>query len=628
MNQANESGDGVDPQSKARWEEEIRRGAIGRSRPELKSIVDSMRRFSGQRDRGEITVQKYRKLAMDLICQAISFGAFGGPKWRSYLTKLADDPSFENAATLFGIESSSRIVGATQDGKRFTDDGTWEISCHIDDFANEIGSSHETVRPGSHPVTIYEAGKPPLKTTSDKLPPRRTIKPATPGTVGISGPTLNHHAENISRLPKNERLIRIADLVENGWIQPGEITLLERLAQNIEEQLSPTGHSQNIENQIPANQNPQNEREGKPPKNVPSANEHEGIDAKTVVVLSAIFGGGFDLIFYVIADTYGSHGQPQKQDLFRYFCIVTILTAIRFSLWKILSRPKTLWFLYVVMCILFGRFIYEISGGTMSATSNPTARFIWPSVLTAIAFGFCVMAAHSWYWVATSTQRTGTAANDAPSQPEKAATPSATSQPVQATPDKIPVVNPTTRPPASRPTTPPGPDTRSQLQIFRGDAPPIDSLYYAEFGHGAKVDLTQWVDITDRGEKLVDWVKTLLHEIDPVKVSPETLHIGRDFLPGSEKVLTLYFCGGLRFTFEEKEYLSVAAIRKKLKRNINSGNPGFAMRVKINLGHWRAGELIHEFDVIRGNTALLNNPELYFDDFSLRIEKGQVEIIG
>ena len=103
----------------------------------LRSIVKAMRSFSSERDEGKITLQKYRELAMNLLCDAIGAGAFAGPEWIKFRTRLAGDPSFENAVKFLETDTPQAvpIIKAIMEKP---DDGTFQLSAYIDRFAEQI----------------------------------------------------------------------------------------------------------------------------------------------------------------------------------------------------------------------------------------------------------------------------------------------------------------------------------------------------------------------------------------------------------------------------------------------------------------------------------------------------------
>lgn len=142
-------------------------------------------------------------------------------------------------------------------------------------------------------------------------------------------------------------------------------------------------------------------------------------------------------------------------------------------------------------------------------------------------------------------------------------------------------------------------------------------------------ELTQWVDISDRGEKMVDLAKSFLREKEPIQVTLENLHIGRDFLPSAKKRLRLYFCGDLTFTFiEDVDSVSLSAIREKLKRKISHENPGLTFRAKTNIGQWHTGGIFTELDFCESNLAIDRERGAHIPILEGHLMRGAIEIVS
>jgi hypothetical protein len=192
------------------WRAQIRRGVVRRDSSKLLSIRDSMRGLSGQRDERKITEEEYRGFAMDLLCKAISFGAFEGPRWQIYLTKLATAPSFENSVKLLDTDAPLRIKGFKQNDTPLVDDGTWEISCLIDPANNPAEST-----PPSSPVASPVAPEPQSAAMGSgaaeppKVEPAKTAeKSKTLSTTDIAallGVTSEHAARIASKLDGRDK---------------------------------------------------------------------------------------------------------------------------------------------------------------------------------------------------------------------------------------------------------------------------------------------------------------------------------------------------------------------------------------------------------------------------------------
>jgi hypothetical protein len=140
------SHDPASETDKARWAHKIRQ-SITPDPAFLRQAAEAIRNLSGRRDRKEIPIADYHVFAMDLICDAMFRGAFSAPEWMGYRVRLASNPSFETAVTLLKSEATFRIAGADQDGRPFTDDGTWEITCQIHRSAEVIESASQTAHP-------------------------------------------------------------------------------------------------------------------------------------------------------------------------------------------------------------------------------------------------------------------------------------------------------------------------------------------------------------------------------------------------------------------------------------------------------------------------------------------------
>jgi hypothetical protein len=168
-------------EQKDKWSERIRQNSTPNA-PILRSVVKSMRNFSSQRDQGKIEPGQYQVLAMNLICKAISAGAFAGPEWLQFHTRLENDPSFPNAKKLLDTDAPYRVEGFKDDGTPLVDDGTWEISCLIDGFAKELENSEvptksqtqQVVKAQGYPA---ETAIPQTPNQPEDLPPGNWLMP-------------------------------------------------------------------------------------------------------------------------------------------------------------------------------------------------------------------------------------------------------------------------------------------------------------------------------------------------------------------------------------------------------------------------------------------------------------------
>lgn len=140
---------------KSKWSKKLEQKATPNAAI-LRQIVASMRSFSGERDEGKITPQKYGEMAMDLLCEAICAGAFMEAEWIKFRTRLASDPSFENAVKFLATDtpSSSSIIVAVMEKP---DDGTFQISSYIDRFADEMEATEAIPGSGITPKNHLEA---------------------------------------------------------------------------------------------------------------------------------------------------------------------------------------------------------------------------------------------------------------------------------------------------------------------------------------------------------------------------------------------------------------------------------------------------------------------------------------
>jgi hypothetical protein len=103
----------------------------------LCSIVESMRRFGQDRRQNKIWHEEYQRLLMDLVCEAITCGAFSGMEWLQFRTRLANNPSFGNAVKFLG-EYRPAIWPQIGGGTSAMDIDTHIFSCHIERFANQM----------------------------------------------------------------------------------------------------------------------------------------------------------------------------------------------------------------------------------------------------------------------------------------------------------------------------------------------------------------------------------------------------------------------------------------------------------------------------------------------------------
>ena len=120
---------------KAQWAKEIHESQHFTPNPSLiHSAVDSIRSFSTERREKTITPQEFGVFAMNLVCKAISAGAFSGPDWIRFLQRLENDPSYENAIKLCQqyMPDKWRRIAPLMNG---TDDGTFLFTCYMDDFS-------------------------------------------------------------------------------------------------------------------------------------------------------------------------------------------------------------------------------------------------------------------------------------------------------------------------------------------------------------------------------------------------------------------------------------------------------------------------------------------------------------
>ena len=121
------------------------------------------RRHSQEARENKIFVTELRILLMDLVCDAISAGAFSGPEWSRFRRRLTDSPSFDDVVLALRDcrpDEWPVIVPKTD----LPDDGTFFVGCYVDEFAKKFESppqpkSAET--PHSAPKPIQPEKWPP-----------------------------------------------------------------------------------------------------------------------------------------------------------------------------------------------------------------------------------------------------------------------------------------------------------------------------------------------------------------------------------------------------------------------------------------------------------------------------------
>jgi len=118
----------------------------------------------------------------------------------------------------------------------------------------------------------------------------------------------------------------------------------------------------------------------------------------------------------------------------------------------------------------------------------------------------------------------------------------------------------TTLPAGARPTTKP-------FALLRPTTSLVECLQYAAYGEGPLDETDQWRDVTEPGEELINRVKRLIRQFEPVEVNWRNLQIPESFLHGTVKKLNLFTSKGLKATFRDGEQLTIELLQQKLKPN-------------------------------------------------------------
>jgi hypothetical protein len=415
---------------------------------------------------------------------------------------------------------------------------------------------------GAHIVTMYAPGKPPVVTTSDRLPPRRRIwldRDTGIARIGFSGPTLNQHAEDIAKLPKQSRLRRIVELAEQRFIERDEIPTLERLADQIASAEESSMGQHDPQQQANENSNSSGAKNG--------PTDHLVLGVEFLGVL----GGGV----YILA-AWSEHSDSWWMINIVVPCFVFLFAYLAYGVLRRIAKwnhSRSVLAAITAGLLLGIAFAIPYTDSTYGEMMPfvpiaRKARFLLPIILT----GF---AAVSWRWAFIR-----------PSQPSQSIqNPPPTTKPTVTAPSP-PTTESTISAPASRPTTNP-------VAILGPLPPEIEPLTHAMFGEGPLDETDQWREITSNGELLVNRIKYLIRQPEPVSINARNLQLPEDFLHGTTKKLILVFRDGKKVTLKEGDDLTLENIFPKLP--ISKDNSGRTIRAQKHVGSWGSGAIFTEW---------------------------------